>query len=976
MKRFFKIFLIAFITIISLLFITSAVVANFVLTPEKVTPLIIKVASSQLKTKLEFGSVDVSLFGNFPYVGVTIKDGSILSTKSIRNDADSLKIVVPQAQDTLIKFSSINIWLNPLKYLYNSSIVIRTVDIVNPHINLLVGKNGEASWDILKESTDVTVADTTAVDLGITGISLDNFSIVDANLIYNNKQNGMYTEIGKYNLNLLGDLGAKDSRLKLKTSMVNASLMQYKNVLFKDFDFKMITYVTGSKDTDMLVLEDGEITINNVKFKSSGFLGKDTISVNTYINTGNIQELINVIPESIVKQNHKFSSKGSIEVTSNVHGNFNGGRIPIIEGVVKAKNISAQYDGLKYKLDQFSTNTKYYLDLNNKYKSYVDVKLLQFKSANNLVDLKSKIAHPLTNPIFSVTGRADLNLEEISEMVPLSDSVKIGGSVGFNGRLVINMEQINKGDYGRIAANAKLNLKDIEIYAPTQQVKLHLTNTVAVMNNDKNGYLRVSAELQDAKYQVIGETDVTFSQMTAKFEGNGAKDSTSILSGEIFCDGLIANVQNDMAAIKIAKFSSDVKLSNREIAIKLNTDSLSASFGDYVALLNNANIDLYSLNKKMYGAVKFSNLVASSKSLTMPIIMESTELKIDKSVVNLTGVKMKIGRTNLKLTGVAYNISEMIKNTGKLHINSKLESSYVDVSELTNIYAPVKDTVVNTATDEMTVFVVPNNLVLNFDLEINKAAFNGIEISDIRGKLNLDNSKITLSNIAMNALNAKLRSAAEYRASDKSGAFSRFVMAVDEIDAQNTIKLIPAIDSILPLIKSLSGIVSIRIAADAKLDSKMSLDLNSMDGAINLRGHDIELKDSKALAEVADMLMFKAKESSIIENLGINLLIDTGRVEVFPFKVSLNRYVVAIGGEHFLNNTFKYHISVLKSPVPFKMGINIIGKNLDDWDMKFGKAIYKKDNAPTDYDVINPEFAAEWEMLSKGLNYNRDETVK
>ena len=276
----------------------------------------------------------------------------------------------------------------------------------------------------------------------------------------------------------------------------------------------------------------------------------------------------------------------------------------------------------------------------------------------------------------------------------------------------------------------------------------------------------------------------------------------------------------------------------------------------------------------------------------------------------------------------------------------------------------------------MTVFVVPNNLVLNFDLEIKKASFNDIEISDIRGKLNLDNSKITLSNIAMNALNAKLRSAAEYRASDKSGAFSRFVMAVDEIDAQNTIKLIPAIDSILPLIKSLSGIVSIRIAADAKLDSKMSIDLNSMDGAINLRGHDIELKDSKALAEVSDMLMFKAKESSIIDNLGINLLIDTGRVEIFPFKVALNRYVVAIGGEHFLTNTFKYHISVLKSPVPFKMGINIIGKSLDDWDMKFGKAIYKKDNAPTDYDVVNPEFAAEWEQLSKGLNYKKYEAVK
>ena len=37
---------------------------------------------------------------------------------------------------------------------------------------------------------------------------------------------------------------------------------------------------------------------------------------------------------------------------------------------------------------------------------------------------------------------------------------------------------------------------------------------------------------------------------------------------------------------------------------------------------------------------------------------------------------------------------------------------------------------------------------------------------------------------------------------------------------------------------------------------------------------------------------------------------------------------------------FDYHISILKSPIPFKLGLNISG-NLDDMKFRMGKAKYK-----------------------------------
>ena len=44
--------------------------------------------------------------------------------------------------------------------------------------------------------------------------------------------------------------------------------------------------------------------------------------------------------------------------------------------------------------------------------------------------------------------------------------------------------------------------------------------------------------------------------------------------------------------------------------------------------------------------------------------------------------------------------------------------------------------------------------------------------------------------------------------------------------------------------------------------------------------------------------------------------------------------------------SFDYHISILKSPLPFKAGLNISG-TLDDMKFRIGKAKYKDDFMPS-----------------------------
>ena len=91
--------------------------------------------------------------------------------------------------------------------------------------------------------------------------------------------------------------------------------------------------------------------------------------------------------------------------------------------------------------------------------------------------------------------------------------------------------------------------------------------------------------------------------------------------------------------------------------------------------------------------------------------------------------------------------------------------------------------------------------------------------------------------------------------------------------------------------------------------------------------------------------MFRNRSGSTIDDMSVQGIIRDDLLEVFPFVLSVDRYSLAMSGVQHFDQHFQYHISVLKSPIPFRFGINIFG-NFDSWKWKLGKALYKSADVP------------------------------
>ena len=82
----------------------------------------------------------------------------------------------------------------------------------------------------------------------------------------------------------------------------------------------------------------------------------------------------------------------------------------------------------------------------------------------------------------------------------------------------------------------------------------------------------------------------------------------------------------------------------------------------------------------------------------------------------------------------------------------------------------------------------------------------------------------------------------------------------------------------------------------------------------------------------------------MVDKMAVEVLVKDSQLELFPFMFNIDRYKLGVLGYNDLAMNFNYHVSVLKSPIPFKFGITVKG-NPDKMKVRLGKAKFKENMA-------------------------------
>ena len=954
LRKSLKVGLITLGSIVGLLFVAIAVLLWFVFTPSRLTPVVREAADSYLNAEVNIGKVDLVFFSTFPRFTLKIDDGELVAGTQ-------------DARDTLLSFSRCRITVNPVAYLKDNRVVVHRMFLDSVRVHLARDVDGNANWNIFPQSSDTAaVKEESAGGFGPDAILLRSFRIRGADVVFDDRSTELYAKLKDVDTRLRFGAGERGAAAGLDFSCGDLLFRQQGDLLVHNTAVSVRTAVGLNRDSMKVVLKDAELGINDIILSLNGTLRQDTIGrvmdvdLNYSAVAPSVEKALALIPESVVRH-QDVTADGTVVLEGTVSGGYGKDVLPAVTMCLKIDSASAHYKGLPYGIDHLAADFDAYIDLMREKESYLDLKIFELQGNDIDVLADAKVTDLFEDPLIVLDTKARIDLASVAETFPLQDGIELSGEVDADLRVRTRLSTIRNQDFGRIMAAGRIYMDSLSVMDTASgldaegdvDLKFFGARALGVkgeITGLKFNSSKASAVADSLMLNVISTRPADTARMfqvKADFEmsrlGASAGDSMKVFCGR----------GNASASIRPRPDYAGLP----RIGVVVDTDTLFFKNGSMGGGLGKGIVRVTAdkIRDSLWmpsGKIRFNRLIARTPQCALPIRFNRTVIRFGDREINLKKAAIRIGRSNVVLSGTVYDLYGALHHGHMLRANLDVSSKNINLNQLMRAFsspdAGEQEIEADTVSTQMRLFEVPGNISFDLTTDIGRMRFGKYVFRNIKGKAELRDSHVYLENLSLNALDdAVLNASLIYKAASSKFGYAGFDINVHDIDIASLVDATPAIDSLVPMLQSFKGKVQMDVAAEGVLDSLLNIKIPSLRAAVYIRGDSLVLMDGQTFAEISKKLMFKNKEENLIDSISVNITVEDGSVNIYPFLVEIDRYQAAVGGVQNMDMSFDYHISILKSPLPFKAGLNIRG-TLDDMRFGIGRAKYKNAVTPVE----------------------------
>lgn len=583
-------------------------------------------------------------------------------------------------------------------------------------------------------------------------------------------------------------------------------------------------------------------------------------------------------------------------------------------------------------------------------------------------DMKMKMNGRVSGQITSLFSMSQIEKMQL-------DKMKIAGSVKMS-------------DFKMVYDTISLQTDDSKVDFSLPNLNLSSKNARFVSANVNSKSLAIS---------ILNGTSVYLKNGLISFESSDFRDSTRIptVACTFKLDSLSASMDTIQFAVQKPAGQFEMKPQNGkilepEVNLTFNSGNLGASMGSGNGYMNNVKLKAYWLSDKVQskmkiqysgeklemamgsdsarmnkidlnaelvndqsqkdvflqwqanGFVKMDNGVISMSSLKYPLEIPSIQMDFSPEVFTVKESKLKIDQSDFSLSGTLNNVWSYFRKDSLLRGNFNFVSEKTDLVQLMQLTNGLgieeNDSVHASQSDGASSepYMVPKGMDLQLIVDIASANYGADVARDIKGKVRVKDGLLVLDDLAFITPAAKMRLTTMYRTPRKNHLFMGFDFHMLDVEISELLKIIPDVDSIMPMLRSFSGKGEFHMAAETYLDSLYNPKKSTIRGAASVRGQNLVLMDGETFSEIAKTLKFSKKTFNKVDSLAAEFTVFKQEIDVYPFLIVMDKYKGVVAGRHNMDMSFDYHISVVDSPLPLKFGIDISG-TLDDLKYRLAK---------------------------------------
>lgn len=490
MKKFFKI-TVAIIALIVLLLFTLPYLFK-----DKIEALVKEEGNKMLNAEFDFGGLDISLIRNFPLASITLEDFYLKGVDKFSND-------------TLVASDEITVAVNVMSLFGDEGFDIKKVLLDGVSVKAIVMPDSTVNWDVMKPTDEVeeTAVDTTSTPFRI---KLQELTINDFNLIYDDRLANMYAKIEDMDAACSGDFGSARTMLALETA-VEALTFSMDGVPFLN---KAHIAADMNVDADLqnnkFTLSENTLQLNAIKAAIDGWvaLTDEGFDMDLKLNSNEIgfKEVLSLVPAIYSKDFEGLKTDGSATLAAWAKGSLKGDSIvPQFNVAFNVKDAMFQYPSLPTGVNKININAKVENPGGSIDATVVDVAPFSFVLAGNPFSVALKLLTPMSDMQFDASAKGKLDLGKIKDVYPLED-MTLNGLVDADMSVSGRMSYVEKEQYEKVKAQGSVRLNNMLLNMEGMP-DIDIKNSVLSFNPR---YLELSQTTVN-----IGENDVT---LDSKFE--------------------------------------------------------------------------------------------------------------------------------------------------------------------------------------------------------------------------------------------------------------------------------------------------------------------------------------------------------------------------------------------------------------------------------------------------------------------------
>ena len=596
----------------------------------------------------------------------------------------------------------------------------------------------------------------------------------------------------------------------------------------------------------------------------------------------------------------------------------------------------------------------------------------------------------------AVAGRArvktvnDLDIDHLVSMIPdvfrdALDGIDVHGILGLD----LNVKGA-MGEKGLIVDNAtaKVALRNLDallndsLKAASGKLSADITypSKVAVDKNRETADIALLAS--DLAVSVIDSTIINASfenlDLNASVAGLNEETNKMNILLDLYANKLNADMDTIFGSLDNADISITIAPAEKTTAMMANVafNGLSATVGSALSATL-GKTDLHAMAQydetkddmllKYNPHIKLTLEDGNVQMLEEPILLPSLDMDFSLGRFNINDCRVEIDNSDIMLWGDVYNIGEYLDGTGLLTGELFLESDYVDVNKimsLTGSDSPeeveaAQQTVADIEAGKDTVssgpFMVPKGIDLTLYTNLSEINFNDHIFNNVGGDVTVRDGVVVLQELGFSSDAAEMQLTAIYKTPSLEDRFMELDFHLLDIEIDELIDLIPAVDSIVPMLKAFSGKAQFHLAAETFLepDTKLHGDyfpvMSTLIGDAAIEGANLVVLDNDVFESIRKKLLMSKDAKNVIDSLDVELQVLRDKVDLYPTRLKMDRYEAIVSGRHNINKDLScsYNVSLIDSPLPLRLGVTLSGpiNGISEHPLKHikvGKAKYDK----------------------------------